>query len=115
LNNLIIDIEDSRIKAATFEEFSLADGFTCNREEELVTIINQLSFDKAFISLVKVNFDEIKATFLFRFDYYATRNNPPSKNIDASPKTFGLIGLRLTEMFAVLGIRTESCLKSRVY
>ena len=87
---MVIDIGNSRIKAATFEDFSLTNEFTCKSLEELVTVIGQLLFDEVIISSVKMELDEIRATFPFPFTYFTTHTPLPVRNLYSSSNTLGV-------------------------
>jgi type III pantothenate kinase len=102
LTNLIIDIGNTRIKTALFQEDSLIEEVGFEALDELISYSSNLEFSHAIISSVKYSENELKALIPFGF-LFLERNTPvPIQNLYKSPETLGV-----DRKAAVIGARTK--------
>ncbi|MCH7401416.1 type III pantothenate kinase [Belliella kenyensis] len=90
MRRLIVDIGNSRIKSAVFEQDDVTEIRNFERLEELAFYASQLSFDACLIS--SVNHDDEQLKRVLGFEYlYLTKNTPvPITNGYESPDTLGV-------------------------
>jgi len=90
LTNLIIDIGNTRIKAALFQGAELLWESAFQDLEEAKANVENLDFKYCLISSVRWSHDELIEAFPFDFLYLTHELKLPIQNLYASPNTLGL-------------------------
>jgi type III pantothenate kinase len=90
LKTLILDIGNSRIKIANFQNSKLIQEFTCNELQEAMRIINGLEFEHVLISSVKYDLAVLQKQFDFPFVFLNADTHVPFKNEYLTPQTLGV-------------------------
>lgn len=88
--NFIIDIGNTRIKAASFNGPALVKEFSFDTLEDLSKVIEQIEFDYVIVSSVKWNLEDLNAYFSFPFTFLTSKTPLPIQNSYASPETLGM-------------------------
>lgn len=117
LNNLIVDIGNTRIKTAVFENDNLVKETAFEHMEDFLSILPEISFQHAIISSVKYSEEELRMMLDFDF-LYLNKNTPtPIYNNYKTPETLGVdrkaavVGARATiEIGALLTVDMGSCI-----
>lgn len=90
LNNLIIDIGNSRIKAALFEAGTLIEDWTIHAMAEIDDIAKKVDFQYAIVSSVRWDQHHLKEKLSFPFSFFDHFTPLPVQNTYETPFTLGL-------------------------
>jgi type III pantothenate kinase len=90
LKNLIIDIGNTRLKAATFKGPALVKEFSFDSLEELVPAMSTMVFDHVILSSVKWTREELNEFFPFPYTFLTHQTPLPIHNLYGSPETLGM-------------------------
>ena len=90
MKNLIVDIGNSRIKTAFFEEDQIVLEKAYESLEEFKLEIGKLNFEHCIISSVKFTEEELKMKFNFDFLYLTRQTAIPITNKYGTPDTLGV-------------------------
>ncbi|GAB3650475.1 type III pantothenate kinase [Echinicola sediminis] len=101
MRNLIIDIGNTRIKSALFEDHLLLEESTVEYIDDLLQAISKWSYQRAIISSVRWAKEELEVMLPFEFLYLENGVDIPVKNGYETPHTLGLD--RLAAAIGALG------------
>jgi type III pantothenate kinase len=90
MTQLIVDIGNSRIKAAKFEGTDLLEALVFTDLKELKTYAAQLSIDASIISSVRYDESTLQAELDFQFHFLNTTSKVPFINKYETPHTLGV-------------------------
>jgi len=102
LKTLILDIGNTLIKIAVFQESKLVGEYTSKNLEEAKIILEDLSFEHALMSSVKFDYQTLCEFFSFPFVYLNSSTPVPITNLYATPQTLGV-----DRKAAVIGAREK--------
>ncbi|MCH7407801.1 type III pantothenate kinase [Belliella sp. DSM 111904] len=90
MKRLIVDIGNSRIKSAVFDENNSPEARNFERLEDLAAYANKLNFDACLVSSVNQDNELLKEILAFEY-LYLTKDTPlPIANGYESPETLGV-------------------------
>lgn len=90
LKNLIIDIGNSRLKAAIFKGPALVNDYAFDSLEDLVQAMPTMNFDHVILSSVKWTQEELNGFFPFPYTFLTHQTPLPIQNLYGSPETLGM-------------------------
>ncbi|MFD2035101.1 type III pantothenate kinase [Belliella marina] len=90
MKNLIVDIGNSRIKSAVFEDDKIVFEHVFQNLETLLERVGNLGFDHCIVSSVKYSDEELKKALGFPFVYLTAKTPVPIENRYATPDTLGV-------------------------
>lgn len=102
MKRLIVDIGNTRIKTAVFDEESLLGESSCSKIEDFATYAESLDFEACIISSVTFSEADLKERLPFDFLFLSRETNIPFKNLYATPHTLGV-----DRKAAVMGARCK--------
>ncbi|WP_200975371.1 type III pantothenate kinase [Echinicola sp. 20G] len=117
MKNLVIDIGNTRIKAALFEGLTLREEFSVEYMDELRGHIEEWAFDHVMVSSVRWNKEELELMLPFGFLFLDREARFPVENHYETPHTLGLDRLAaaigaysLAEKGPVLSVDLGTCI-----
>ena len=90
MRNLIIDIGNSRIKSAVFEEKGLVGDHVFDSLDSAIEFWQNMGFDRCLVSSVRNEEEELRQSLPFDFLYLTHATPLPILNGYATPKSLGL-------------------------
>jgi type III pantothenate kinase len=90
MRNLVIDIGNTRIKSALFEENTLLGDHRFDSLESGLSFWTSMEFDHCLVSSVRFSQEELSVTLPFSFHFLSNRSVLPILNGYSTPKTLGL-------------------------
>lgn len=90
MNNLIVDIGNTRMKTALFEEERIVFEKAFESLDDFILEIGNLEFEHCIISSVRFSEEELKIKLDFEFLYLSVQTAMPITNKYATPDTLGV-------------------------
>jgi type III pantothenate kinase len=90
MNNLVIDIGNSRIKSAVFEEDLLVEEHVFQSLEQAIDFWRSSNFTSCLVSSIRFSEEELKSKLPFHFSFLTHQTPVPVKNGYSTPETLGL-------------------------
>ncbi|UZD21680.1 type III pantothenate kinase [Algoriphagus halophytocola] len=90
MTNLIIDIGNTRIKSARFDQEKLLDERSFEQLDQAVSYWKSVYFSHCLISSVRWNEDYLSEVLPFKFQFLSQQTKLPIQNGYGSPATLGL-------------------------
>lgn len=88
--NLIIDIGNTRLKAAIFNGPALVKDYAFDSLENLIQAVTTLNFDHVILSSVKWTQEELDVSLPFPYTFLTHKTPLPIQNLYGSPETLGM-------------------------
>jgi type III pantothenate kinase len=90
MKKLVIDIGNTRVKSALFEEQALLGDHLFDTLESGLSFWKSLEFDRCLVSSVRLSVAELQEALPFSFHFLSSDSLLPIRNGYSTPKTLGL-------------------------